>query len=116
MVDYRYFFRESAFFIFKIKTLITSLFPRLSNIKLTESEDSMNLYVDFLGYMGTLLLFVSMTMNSIQKLRLLNILGSVFTIVYSIIISAFPIVLLNLGLALLNAYKLLTDKNKGEQQ
>ena len=76
----------------------------------------MNLYVEIFGYIGTLLIFVSMTMNSLQKLRIFNISGSMITAIYSLIISAYPIVLLNLGLALLNLYKLYTEKKKGEQQ
>ena len=76
----------------------------------------MNLHIETIGYIGTLLIFISMTMSSLQKLRIFNILGSLFTILYSIIIAAYPIVLLNIGLALLNFYKLFTERQKGEQR
>lgn len=74
----------------------------------------MNLYVEVFGYIGTILVFVSMTMSSLTKLRVFNALGSVVSMIYSIIISAYPIVFLNLGLFLVNVYKLLTENKKGE--
>lgn len=76
----------------------------------------MNLYVEIFGYVGTLLVFISMTMSSMKKLRILNILGSIITVIYSVIISAYPIVFLNLGLSLVNLYKLFSEGKKGEKQ
>jgi hypothetical protein len=76
----------------------------------------MNLYVELFGYLGTLLVFISMTTSSIKKLRILNISGSVITVIYSVIISAYPIVFLNLGLSVVNFYKLITESKKGEKQ
>ena len=76
----------------------------------------MNIYVEIFGYLGTLLVFLSMTMSSLKKLRILNISGSVITVIYSVIISAYPIVFLNLGLSFVNLYKLFTEEKKGEKQ
>lgn len=76
----------------------------------------MNIYVEIFGYLGTLLVFISMTMSSMRRLRVLNILGSLVTAIYSVIISAYPILFLNLGLSLVNLYKLLTERKKGEKQ
>lgn len=76
----------------------------------------MNLYVELFGYLGTLLVFISMTTSSMKKLRILNISGSVITVIYSVIISAYPIVFLNLGLSVVNFYKLITESKKGEKQ
>ena len=76
----------------------------------------MNPYVEIFGYLGTLIVFISMTMSSMRKLRILNILGSVITVIYSVIISAYPIVFLNLGLSLVNLYKLFSEGKKGEKQ
>ncbi len=76
----------------------------------------MNPYVEIFGYLGTLIVFISMTMGSMRKLRILNILGSVITVIYSVIISAYPIVFLNLGLILVNLYKLFSEGKKGEKQ
>lgn len=76
----------------------------------------MNLYVELFGYLGTLLVFISMTTSSMKKLRILNISGSVITVIYSVIISAYPIVFLNLGLSVVNFYKLIAESNKGEKQ
>ena len=76
----------------------------------------MNIYVEIFGYLGTLLVFVSMTMSSLKKLRIFNLSGSVITVIYSVIISAYPIVFLNLGLSFVNLFKLLTEGKKGENQ
>ena len=76
----------------------------------------MNLYVELFGYLGTLLVFISMTTSSMKKLRILNISGSVITVIYSVIISAYPIVFLNLGLSVVNFYKLIVESKKGEKQ
>ena len=76
----------------------------------------MNLYVELFGYLGTLLVFISMTTSSMKKLRILNISGSVITVIYSVIISAYPIVFLNLGLSVVNFYKLIAESKKGEKQ
>ena len=76
----------------------------------------MNIYVEIFGYLGTLLVFLSMTMSSMKKLRILNIAGSVIAVIYSAIISGYPIVFLNLGLIFVNLYKLFTEEKKGEKQ
>ena len=75
----------------------------------------MNIYVEIFGYIGTLFILASMAMSSMAKLRILNVAGSIITIIYSIIISAYPIVFLNLGLTLINVFKLFTERKKGEK-
>ena len=76
----------------------------------------MNIWLEIFGYIGTLLVLVSMTMSSLAKLRMVNVSGSVISMIYSLLISAYPIVFLNFGISLINVYKLITEKKKGEKQ
>jgi len=76
----------------------------------------MNVWLEIFGYIGTLLVLVSMTMSSLAKLRMVNVSGSVISMIYSLLISAYPIVFLNFGISLINVYKLITEKKKGEKQ
>ena len=76
----------------------------------------MNLYLEIFGYIGTLLIFISMTMSSLKRLRILNATGSVISMIYSLILPAYPIAFLNLGLILVNVYKLITENKKGEKE
>ena len=69
----------------------------------------MNIYLELFGYLGTTLVIVSMMMTSLTKLRILNISGSVISTIYSIIIHAYPIVLMNCCLILINLFHLIKD-------
>jgi hypothetical protein len=64
----------------------------------------MNIYLEIFGYIGTALVIISMTMKSMNKLRIVNICGAVISAIYSAIISAWPIVLLNVTLTAINSY------------
>lgn len=66
----------------------------------------MNVYLEIFGYIGTALVLVSMAMTSITKLRVINLAGSVVSMIYAVFCSAWPVVLLNFGLALINIIKL----------
>ena len=76
----------------------------------------MNVFLEIFGYIGTMLVLISMMMSSLAKLRIINVFGSVISMIYSLLISAYPIVFLNLGISLINVYKLITEKKKGENQ
>ena len=44
----------------------------------------MNIYLEIFGYICTFLVILSMIMSNIKKLRIINILGSIITVIYSI--------------------------------
>lgn len=67
----------------------------------------MNILLEIFGYIGTALIIISMTMKSINKLRLFNLAGSIISVIYSLIIVAWPTVVLNLCLAAINIYHLI---------
>ena len=66
----------------------------------------MDFYVEILGYTGTVLIVISMMMSSVLWLRVVNICGSVFSATYSAISSAWPIVLLNVCLIVINGVQI----------
>lgn len=70
----------------------------------------MNIYLEIFGYVGTVLVLLSMMMNSLVKLRLFNIAGSVISMIYAAFCSAWPVVFLNLGMILINSVQLIRGK------
>ena len=67
--------------------------------------DSSHLY-ELIGYTGSLLVALSLSMKSLQRLRIVNMVGALFFISYGILIGALPIVLLNSLTLCVNAYNL----------
>lgn len=72
----------------------------------------MNIYLEIFGYIGTALIIVSMMMKSINKLRIFNISGAIISIIYSALIGAWPVVVLNACLTVVNTYHLITSFTK----
>ncbi len=66
----------------------------------------MDLYLEIFGYIGTALVVISMMMTSINKLRIINICGSIISTIYSIINCVWPIVIMNICLIIINSYHL----------
>ena len=79
----------------------------------------MNVYLEIFGYIGTVLVILSMTMKSINKLRAVNIAGGTISTIYSAIISAWPIVIMNICLISINSYHLVKaylERGKTEEK
>ncbi len=67
----------------------------------------MNIYLEIFGYIGTALVLLSMMMTSVVRLRLFNTVGSVISMIYSMLCNAWPVVILNAGLILINVWQLI---------
>ncbi|MBR6535259.1 MAG: YgjV family protein [Clostridia bacterium] len=65
---------------------------------------------EIIGYIGTALVLFSMMMTSVVKLRLVNILGSLFSMTYALLAGAYPVALLNAGLIIINLFQLIRYK------
>jgi hypothetical protein len=52
-------------------------------------------WVDIIGYAGSVLIAVSITMNNIWKLRWINLFGAGTFAVYGLIVKAYPVFVLN---------------------
>lgn len=67
----------------------------------------MNIYLEIFGYIGTALVLLSMMMTSVRRLRLLNMAGSVISLIYALSVNALPVAALNLGLTVINLVQLI---------
>ncbi|EJP28390.1 bacterial inner membrane domain protein [Haemophilus sputorum HK 2154] len=70
--------------------------------------------IELLGYIATFLVAVSFLCKSMTRLRAINALGATLFVIYSLIISAYPVALLNAFLVCVNLYQLWLLKQKGE--
>lgn len=76
-----------------------------------------NLWLELFGYLGSTLVVVSMLMASVVKLRVINVIGSIISGIYALIIGSFPLALMNFCLIVINVYnlnKLLKTKKQFE--
>ncbi len=63
--------------------------------------------VEIIGYLASILVAVSLMMSSIVRLRIINLAGSLIFTIYGIIISAYPVALVNGFIAIVNIYYLI---------
>ena len=70
--------------------------------------------LEWLGYVASVIVVISMLMNSIVKLRWFNLIGAALFSTYGFLISALPVGLLNLFVVLADAYYIYKMYNKKE--
>lgn len=63
-------------------------------------------WLEWLGYLASLLVLISLLMSSILKLRWINLIGSGIFSLYGFLIGALPVGFMNLGIVLINIYYL----------
>ena len=73
--------------------------------------ENMNL-VDYLGYFASIMIAISFLMKSINKLRIVNIIGFTCFVIYSVIIRAWPVALINFFSICINGFYLSQGENK----
>lgn len=69
--------------------------------------------IEIFGYVGSVLVVVSMLMSNIVKLRIINTAGSIISGIYAVICGALPLALMNICLIIINVtqmYKLIKTK------
>ena len=66
-----------------------------------------SMMIELFGYLGSTLVVVSMLMASVVKLRVINMIGSIISGTYALIIGSFPLALMNFCLIVINAYNLI---------
>lgn len=64
------------------------------------------LIIELVGYLGSLLVIISMLMASVVKLRIINTCGNIISIIYAVIIATYPVAIMNLALLVINIYNL----------
>ena len=63
-------------------------------------------WVEWLGYLASVIVLISLTMASIVKLRWINLFGALLFTIYGILIDSIPVAFLNFGIVLINIYYL----------
>ena len=61
-------------------------------------------WVEWFGYLASLVVLISLTMTSILKLRWINLLGCILFAIFAWLIDSLPTVFMNLGIACINLY------------
>lgn len=63
-------------------------------------------YIEWIGYLASLLIVVSLTMSDIVKLRIVNSIGCVVFVTYGILVGAYPVIVSNFAIVIINIYYL----------
>lgn len=62
--------------------------------------------LEAVGYIGTALVILSMMMTSVLRLRVVNMAGSAISAFYALAVGAYPVVILNAALIIVNSVKI----------
>lgn len=65
--------------------------------------------VELVGYLGSALVVLSLTMTSVVRLRTISLIGSLTFGVYGLLIESVPIVITNVAIAVINVWFLRTE-------
>ncbi len=67
---------------------------------------------DWIGYLASLVVFISFLYKDVKKIRLINMAGAFLFVIYGIMLkTAYPVILFNAGLILLHIYHLVFKKS-----
>lgn len=58
--------------------------------------------LEYLGYLASLIVLISLLMSSVKKLRWINLIGSLIFCVYGYFIKAYPVAVMNGGIVIIN--------------
>jgi len=62
--------------------------------------------IEWIGYVSSIVILISLTMSSIVKLRWINLLGAILFSIYGALIGAIPVAVVNFGIVLIDIYYL----------
>ena len=68
---------------------------------------------EIVGYIASVLVAISLMMSSVLRLRMINLAGAIFFVVYGLLIEAYPVAAVNVVIVIINLYFLyntLTNK------
>ena len=68
--------------------------------------------LEYIGYLASAIILVSLLMSSVKKLRWINLFGSFTFVIYGILIEAYPVAVLNIATVAINIYYLIKMANK----
>ena len=67
----------------------------------------MNIYLECIGYLASVLCVVSLLMSDVKKLRWINLIASAIFVIYSSIARAYPVALTNAMIVVADIYYLI---------
>ncbi|MBU1141600.1 MAG: YgjV family protein [Firmicutes bacterium] len=62
--------------------------------------------LEWIGYLASLIILISLLMSSVKRLRWINLFGATIFAVYGFLIHAIPVGLMNVGIVMINIYYL----------
>ncbi len=71
-------------------------------------------YIEAIGYAGSVLVALSLTMKNIFYLRRINLIGASIFAIYGLLVNAMPVLFLNSFIALVDIYYIWEEKKKKE--
>jgi len=71
-------------------------------------------FVEIIGYVGSALVAISLTMKNIFYLRRINLLGAAAFAIYGLLVGAMPVLFLNSFITLVDIYYIWDEKRKKE--
>lgn len=69
-------------------------------------------FYELIGYLGSVLVAISLTMRSVFRLRIINLIGALIFVAYGFLIHAAPVVLLNSLIVGVNVFYLVQMSNQ----
>ncbi|RDY28054.1 lactate dehydrogenase [Romboutsia weinsteinii] len=67
--------------------------------------------IEWIGYLASILIVISLTMSNIKKLRIINSLGCLAFVIYGVAVKAYPVAISNFAIVIINLYYLYKLKN-----
>ncbi|MEE9429688.1 MAG: hypothetical protein V3V16_01530 [Melioribacteraceae bacterium] len=69
-------------------------------------------YIEIIGYVGSVLVAVSLTMKNIYYLRIINLIGALAFTVYGFLVGALPVLIVNAFITVVDIYYIWESKKK----
>ncbi|MEG9328059.1 inner membrane protein [Salinimicrobium catena] len=71
-------------------------------------------YIEWIGYLASLVLLLSFLMRNITTLRYINSMGCFLFVIYGVLLGSWPIAITNGAIILINIYYLFINRKTAE--
>lgn len=72
--------------------------------------------IEWVGYLASILIALSMFMKNIIKLRFINLIGCILFTIYGFIIKAYPVAIVNTVISFTNIYYIYKMVNESKEE
>ena len=63
-------------------------------------------FIEWVGYLASIVIAISLIMSDIIKLRVINTIGCILFVIYGLSVGAYPVAFTNMLIVFINAYYL----------